>query len=144
DLGPSSFVGNGINQFGRQFWAGPLGIQVVGVNTTNFPGINGSDANRASDLLIDLSGSVGAINQQFNIRDPKTIVFEDYRTVPKGISDIHQNEFSLFFKDDWKVRPNLTLNLGLRYEWYGVPYDANGLIAAPKGGSGGLFGLSGN
>jgi hypothetical protein len=36
------------------------------------------------------------------------------------------------------------LNLGLRYEWYGVPYDANGLIATPKGGSSGLFGLSGS
>ena len=144
DLGPSSFVGNGINNFGRQFWAGPLGIPVSVFNTQTLPGISGPDANRASDLLIDLSGSVGAINEQFNIRDPKTIVFEDYRTLYKNWSNIHQNEFSTFLKDDWKIRPNLTLNLGIRYEWYGVPYDSNGLMAAPKGGGGGLFGLSGN
>ena len=34
------------------------------------------------------------------------------------------NEFSGFFKDTWKVRPDLTLNLGIHYEWFGVPYDS--------------------
>ena len=38
-----------------------------------------------------------------------------------GVKDYHQNEWGAFFKDDWKVRPNLTLNLGLRYDFYGVP-----------------------
>jgi hypothetical protein len=29
-----------------------------------------------------------------------------------------RNSFALFFEDDWKMRPDLTLNLGLRYEFF--------------------------
>lgn len=31
-------------------------------------------------------------------------------------ADVSQTDFGLFFQDDWRVRPNLTLSLGLRYE----------------------------
>jgi hypothetical protein len=35
------------------------------------------------------------------------------------------NEWATYFNDSWKVRPRLTLNLGLRYEYYGVQHNAN-------------------
>ena len=32
-------------------------------------------------------------------------------------------------QDNWKVTPRLTLNIGVRYAYYGQPWDANGLLS---------------
>ena len=58
----------------------------------------------------------------------------DYNTGQQEDHGSHQNEFSLFFKDDWKVSPSFTANLGIRYEYYGVPWEGQGLTAVPVGG----------
>jgi outer membrane receptor protein involved in Fe transport len=35
---------------------------------------------------------------------------------------------SAYFLDDWKATPRLTLNLGLRWDYYGNPIDVNGVL----------------
>lgn len=37
-------------------------------------------------------------------------------------------DFSGFFQDDWKVTNRLTFNLGVRYDYYGLPADTKGRL----------------
>jgi hypothetical protein len=107
------------------------------------PNLQVNNENVANQLLYFLSGSVGNAQQVYFLQDSKDLTqWLDYFDGRKLI-DVKQSEFAMFFKDDYKVRPSLTLNLGLRYEYYGVPYEAKGLTTLPVGGSLALFGVSG-
>jgi hypothetical protein len=46
-------------------------------------------------------------------------------TTPGNPVDVHYLILAPFVEDDWKVTRKLTLNLGLRYDWSSVPYEAD-------------------
>jgi len=105
----------------------------------DIPGI-AQTVGTAEALLNELSGSIASVQQAFNSpggSNPSFLAGEGKQRTWK------EREYSFFFKDDWKVTPNLTLNLGVRYEYFGVPFEANGKSVGLVGGSGGVFGISG-
>jgi hypothetical protein len=42
---------------------------------------------------------------------------------------MRQSYFAFFGQDEWKPSDNFTINYGLRYEFFTVPYDVNGQVA---------------
>jgi outer membrane receptor protein involved in Fe transport len=62
-------------------------------------------ANGFADFLLGLSSSVSA-------------------QLPTNRYGYRERNFYLFAQDDYKILPRLTINIGLRYEWYGGLYEA--------------------
>jgi hypothetical protein len=113
-------------------------------NSTNFPNLVTNNQTLANQLLYFLNGSVNEARQIYYLKDSTDpLTWQDYNSNPRKILDVVQNEFAGFIKDDWKIRPSLTLNLGVRYEYYGVPFEGAGLGTLPIDGSAALFGVSG-
>jgi hypothetical protein len=63
--------------------------------------------------------------------------FQATTGIPGGFrNDNRENILGVFFQDDWKVRPNLTLSAGIRYSYFGPLTDKNKNMGVLSFGSG--------
>ncbi len=60
---------------------------------------------------------------------------------PSSARHYRRTDYGLFFQDDWKVRQNLTVNLGLRWDYDSPPTDASHMLANIVPGSSPVTGL---
>ena len=110
------------------------------LNTLSGAGsVNSVNAELARDMVNNLTGFIGEVFQNYNARslDSGFVPFFPERRTFKN------HEFDWFVNDQWQVKPNFTVNLGIRWEYSTVPYETNGLALAPEGGINAAFGVSG-
>jgi hypothetical protein len=96
-----------------------------------FPGgINTTDFTNATNILALLAGSNRRLSETFNATSSTSGLLRGQI----GLQNYRYFSVGPYIGDTWRVRPNLTLNLGLRYEFVSVPKEKNGLLTLPVGG----------
>ncbi len=81
---------------------------------SNVPTNTNSGATEAQAFANFLTGNANGGFSQLS-RDP--------------VTDIKESLYEAFIQDNWKATPRLTINAGVRYAFYGQPWDANGLLS---------------
>ena len=86
-----------------------------------------TDANNPFTFLPQSEGFLSGL-QLATLGLPSSI----FQTITAGTPDstiaLRFNEYNFFLNDNWRVRPNFSLDYGLRYEYNSVPREANNRI----------------
>ena len=114
-------------------------IQTNGVHMLN-PGGSWTFPNLANFLTDSPTSATGPCNYYNN--EPGCVSNGLALPKPLAAHDARETDFNMYVQDDWKVRPTLTLNIGVRYAPTTNPTDATHqlyqLLPTPYGQDGGL------
>jgi hypothetical protein len=78
----------------------------------NFPGATAAQLGQAAAIYATLTGRITAVSGNQGL-DEETL---KYQFAGDVVQRVRQREFGFFGQDSWRVRQNLTVNAGLRYE----------------------------
>ena len=88
-------------------------------------GLSSAQLATFQQLYNDVLGRMDAVAETFYSRDLNT--FQAPGTTRQR--DYLLTEMGYYFQDDWKITPRLTLSPGLRWEYFGLPHEENGIQA---------------
>lgn len=116
----------------------------LGVNASNpdnlsastLPGISAAELNLANSIFVNDVGLLGSISQGFNHTSPTSGYVPG---VPEQYTPSIQN-MAFYWQDSWKIRKNLTLQYGVRWEYQGPYNTRDGLVLLPQNNLTSLFG----
>ncbi len=103
------------------------GLRNPSLSTAQLPGIGASDLSAANNLFATLAGYVVEYSQFFNVTS-RTSGF-----IPGATNRRHYSldNYALYVQDAWKLARGLTLNLGLRYDYYTRVNERDALALMP-------------
>jgi hypothetical protein len=81
-------------------------------------GINSTDATLLGSLINNIYGLPASVTQVFiaNLKDDVFLPFKTGNAVTLYAEKHNLDQYNFYFQDEWKVRPNVTLNYGARLE----------------------------
>ena len=107
--------------------------------TGNLAGMADSDVASAEQIYADVTGRVQSYSGNVFLNQ-KTRQFQSGLPQVDRVSAL---EMGFYGSDSWQVRPGLTFNYGLRWEYQGVPHDELNEYFNLSNGYAGVFGVSG-
>ncbi len=108
-----------------------------GILAASFPFSVVADQNRARAIYADIVGNLGSASATFNVLTP-TSGFVPGATRRRLLQE---KDLALYVEDQFRAKSNITLNLGVRWEYLGVPTVPDGVSILPIADT--IFGISG-
>ncbi len=112
----------------------PVGFNLPVLGTNAAPGIAAADLNRLQGAVNDLLGIPASLTQVF-MGNLNSDTFLPLRSGEKGVTLWAQGQrakqYHFFAQDEWKLRRDVTLSLGIRWELNTPPSEAGGRVYVP-------------
>jgi len=93
---------------------GTAGFTGFGLPASGSTSINANDLVRLQNTIVDLLGKIGTVSQAFVLDPSNPTAFAPAGT--RWLNTATYPELDFYFQDNWRFRPNLVFDLGLRWE----------------------------